>query len=96
MCFQTTFSVCFWTPSGSKIGSVHPFVLPSFLLSVQAFSWNRISSFSKFGRGARNPNEVWRDRAGFPRKNYFPPKLGKWTKDGSETGFFEFIEKCGQ
>ena len=34
-----------------------------------------------------------RDGAGFPEKFFVLPKLGKWTKKGPETGFFEFIEK---
>ena len=28
-------------------------------------------------------------------KKILPQKLGKWTKNGPETGFFEFIEKFG-
>ena len=35
--------------------------------------------------------------SGFPEKFFLLPKLGKWTKDGRKTGFFEFIEKfCHQ
>ena len=29
----------------------------------------------------------------FLGKKNLPPKLGKWTKNGPETGFYEFIEK---
>ena len=29
----------------------------------------------------------------FVGKKFLPQKLGKWTKNGPETGFFEFIEK---
>ena len=29
----------------------------------------------------------------FLGKIFLPQKLGKWTKNGSKTGFFEFIEK---
>ena len=29
----------------------------------------------------------------FPEKFLLPPKLGKWTKNGLKTLFFEFIEK---
>ena len=29
----------------------------------------------------------------FLEKNFLTPKLGKWTKNGPETGFYEFIEK---
>ena len=31
----------------------------------------------------------------FPSKFFLPRKLGKWTKNGPKTGFFEFIEKFG-
>ena len=31
----------------------------------------------------------------FLGKIFLPPKLGKWTKNGPKTGFFEFIEECG-
>ena len=31
----------------------------------------------------------------FPEKIYLPSKLGKWTKNGSKTGSFEFIQKLG-
>ena len=34
-------------------------------------------------------------RARFSGKSFFPKKLGKWTKNGPKTGFFEFIEKSG-
>ena len=41
--------------------------------------------FSKFWHGARNPYEVVRDRAGFSRKIFFAPKIGKmdpkWAKN---------------
>ena len=50
---------------------------------------------SKFWHGARNPYRVVRDRTGFSRKMFLPPKLGKWTKNGPKTGFFEFIAKFG-
>ena len=30
-----------------------------------------------------------------PEKFFLPPELEKWTKNGSETGFFEFIEIFG-
>ena len=29
----------------------------------------------------------------YPEKKFFPKKLGKWTKNGPKTGFFEYIEK---
>ena len=29
----------------------------------------------------------------FLEKKFLPKKLGKWTKNGSKAGFFEFIEK---
>ena len=31
----------------------------------------------------------------FLEELFLPPNLGKWTKNGPETGFFEFIEKFG-
>ena len=31
----------------------------------------------------------------FLEKSFLPQKLGKWTKNGSKTEFFEFIEKFG-
>ena len=43
--------------------------------------------------GARNPNEVMRDRAGFFLKKFCCPK--NWEK-GPKIGFSEFIEKFGQ
>ena len=48
--------------------------------------------FSKFWHDAGNPYEVVCGRARFSRKN-FSQKLGKWTKNGLETEFFEFIQK---
>ena len=29
------------------------------------------------------------------KKHFLPQKLGKWTKNGSKTKFFEFIGKFG-
>ena len=31
----------------------------------------------------------------FSQKFLLPQKLGKWTKNGLKTGFFEFADKCG-
>ena len=31
----------------------------------------------------------------FSGGNFLPKKMGKWTKNGTKTGFFEFIEKFG-
>ena len=31
----------------------------------------------------------------FDENCFLPPKFGKWTKNGPETGFFELIEKFG-
>ena len=47
-------------------------------------------TFSKFWHGARNPNEVVHERAGFSRKCSFAPEMGKM---GQKQGFFEFIGK---
>ena len=49
--------------------------------------------FSKCWHGARNPYEVVRDRAGFSRKKFFAPKIGKMDQKWAKTWFFEFIEK---
>ena len=38
-------------------------------------------------------HEVVCDRTGLSRKKILPKKLGKWTKNGSKTEFFENIEK---
>ena len=29
----------------------------------------------------------------FPENSFLPQKLGKWTRNGPKTWFFEFIEK---
>ena len=83
-------------PEGSyKIRSIRPslrpFVLPPdgrFLGTVSIVS-------SKFWHGARKPYKVVREIAGFSEKNCLPQKLGKWTKTGTKTGFFEFAEIFG-
>ena len=31
----------------------------------------------------------------FLKKFFLPENLGKWTKNGLKTGFFEFIERYG-
>ena len=45
--------------------------------------------FSKFWHDARNPYEVVRDRAGFSRRNFFAPKIGKM---GQKQGFFNILK----
>ena len=62
-----------------KIVSVHPSVCPS----VQAFSWNCIMIFPEFWHGARDPYEVASD------SQISLTNLGKWTKNGLKTGFFD-------
>ena len=49
--------------------------------------------FSKFWHGARNLYQVVHDRARFSWKKIFPQKLGKWTKNGPKTGFFNLFYK---
>ena len=49
--------------------------------------------FSKFWYNARNPYEVVCDRAGFSRKNFFAPKIGKMDQKWVKNGFFEYVEK---
>ena len=58
------------------------------ILSVRAFSLNRIINFSKFWHGASNPYEVVLDRAGFSRK--IAPKIGKM---GQKQCFFKIYWK---
>ena len=74
-----------------KIGSVRPSILLSDLLSCLSKSFHGIVSlfFSKFWHGARIPCEVVRDRAGFFRKIFFAPKIGKM---GQKQGFFNLLE----
>ena len=69
--------------------------LPTYHYLITYHYLSMLSVFSKFWHGARNPYEVVHDRAGFPGKKILPQKLGKWTKNGPKTGFFEFIEKLG-
>ena len=62
--------------------------------SVRAFSWNCIFSF--FWNLTWCWKSIWscawQSRI-FLKKTFLPQKLGKWTKNGSKTGFFEFIER---
>ena len=46
----------------------------------------------KFWHGARNLYEVVCDKAEFSRKNFLPSKLGKFTKNGPKTGFFNVLK----
>ena len=46
-------------------------------------------TFSKFWHGARNSYEVVHDRAGFSRKVFFAPKMGKM---GQKQGFLNLLE----
>ena len=67
----------------------------SVLPYVRAFSSIVTLVFSKFRHGGRNLYEVVLNRAGFSGKKKLPTKLGKWTKYGPKTGFFEFNENFG-
>ena len=80
-----------------SIGSykIGPVVLPSFRLSVLPLVlWSRcfleIVSlvFSKFWHVPRNPYEIVHDRVRF----FLLPKLGKWTKNGPKTRFFDLLK----
>ena len=82
----------FWTPSSSQKGLIRKsYIRPSLLLSDWSFlgvvSW----FFSKFWHDARNQFEVV--TAEFSGEIFFAPNVGKMAKNGSKTGFFEFIEK---
>ena len=70
--------------------SIKP-ILPSILLSRRFYGIVSLA-FSEFWHGARNTYEVVRDRT---KKFFLPQNLGKWTRNGSKTGFFEFIERFG-
>ena len=39
--------------------------------------------------------KLWLTELDFLEKIFLPKNLGKWTKKGSKTGFFEFIERFG-
>ena len=81
-----------------KIGSVRPSVCPSILPSILPSCLSRcflgIVSlvFSKFWHDARNPYEVVRDRAGFPRKKFFAPKTGKVGQKWVKIGFLNILK----
>ena len=78
------------TQRSYKIGSVRLSARPS----VRVFLGIISLTFSKFWHSARKPYEVVRDRAGFFGKFFLlPQELGKWTKNGPKTRFFEFVEK---
>ena len=84
-----------------EIGSVWPSVLPSVFPSVlpyvRPFSWNCcIISFFVILTWCQKPMSscAWQRRI-FRKKICLPSKLGKWTKNGSKTGSFEFIQKLG-
>ena len=83
-----------WTPSCSQKGLMKKglSVLLYFRLS-RCFLGIVSLVFLKFWHGARNPYEAVRDRARFPRKKFFlPPKIGKLTRNGPKTGFFNLLE----
>ena len=48
--------------------------------------------FSAFWHDARNPYEVVRHRAGYPRKFLLPQKLGKWVKNGQKQGLLNILK----
>ena len=62
--------------------------------SVQAFSWNCITSFFfNFGMVIETHMKLFVTEPYFLEKNLLPQNLGKLTKNGSKTEFFEFIER---
>ena len=74
--------------------AVFPSFCPSVLPSVRVYSWNCIISFFlNFGTVLEIYMKLCVTEADFPEKNFLLRKLGKWTKNGPKTGFFEFIEK---
>ena len=74
---------------------ISPSFCQSFRLSGH-FLGNVSLFFSKFWHGARNPNEVARDRAEFSGKFVFASKLGKIDQKWTENGCIEFIKKFGR
>ena len=96
MCLRNVLNVSieniYWPPNGRQKGPIKshrvclPFRLFGHFVAILLF-------FSKFWHGARNPYEVVCDRARFSRKKNFPNNSKKWTKNGPNTGFFDFIEK---
>ena len=101
LAFIFLFLYLFGPPSVSWKGpmkyglSTFPSVLLSFhlfgcLLGIESLV------FSKFWYDAKNPYEVVCDRAGFSRKNFFAPKIGKmnqkWVKN---RGFFNILKIFG-
>ena len=78
----------------SVLPSFCPSFSPSFSLSFcpGMFLELCLQFFLNFGL-VLETHEVVRDIAGFFRKKMFAPKLGKWTKNGPKTWFFEFTEK---
>ena len=84
-----------WPEWFYEIGSaVFPSFCPSVLPSVRVFSWNCIISFFlDFGTVLEIHMKLCVTEPDFPEKSFLLRKLGKWTKNGPKTGFFEFIEK---
>ena len=84
-----------WPEWFCETGSaVFPSFCPSVLPSVRVYSWNCIISFFlNFGTVLEIYMKLCVTEADFPEKNFLLRKLGKWTKNGPKTGFFEFIEK---
>ena len=66
-------------------------IYPSFLLSGH---FHRIIPlvFKKF-TWLQKPIQSCVTEPDFPDKKFLRPKLGKWTRNGTKTRFFEFIEK---
>ena len=83
----------YWTTGSTQNGPIKyslSVILPIF--SVCPAIGIESLVLSKFWHGARNMVKMC-VTAGFCGKKLLPPKLGKYTKNGSKIGFFELTEK---
>ena len=66
-----------------------PFCLSGYFLGIISFF------FLNFGMVLEAHMKLCVAEPDFSGGNFLPKKMGKWTKNGTKTGFFEFIEKFG-
>ena len=89
----------FWTPGVSRKGPMkhglfaHLSILPSIRPSRRFLGIISFFFFSKFWHDAKSPYEVERDRARYPRKNYFAPKNCKMDQKWPKTRFLNILKK---
>ena len=79
-----------WQPEGPY--KIRSSVLPPFRLSG-CFLGIVSLVFSRFGMVLETQMKLYVTELDFLEKIFLTPKLRKWTKNGPETGFYEFIEK---